>query len=224
MITATNITKTFTVGSIQTQILKGINFSVKQGEFVSIIGPSGSGKSTFLYQIGLLDHPTSGTITVDTKDTSAMTSNERTEIRLNDFGFVFQNYAILPELTALENVMFPSLMQGASHKEATLQATTILERVGLKDHMYKTPNQLSGGQQQRVSIARATARKPAVLFADEPTANLDTSFSEEVMEVFEMLHSEGQTIIMVTHELNYAKRAKRMVHLHDGMIIKDSSN
>lgn len=221
MITAKDITKTFVNGTLKTPVLKGIDLHIPSGEFVSIIGPSGSGKSTFLYQVGLLDHPTTGTIEIDGRETTTMSSRQRTKFRLDMFGFVFQDYAILPELTALENVMMPSLMAGKSFRAARREAADMLEAIGMADKLHNTPSKLSGGQQQRVSIARAAAAKPSILFADEPTANLDSINSKEVVEVFKQLNDMGQTIVMVTHESDLAQMSDRVVELYDGVIRSD---
>ena len=221
MIETKNLTRRFKNGDQETLVLKGIDFTAKDGEFIAIMGRSGAGKSTFLYQISLLDEPTGGEIIIDRRDTHRMSEHERMKFRLNKFGYVFQDYALLPELTALENVALPLLMQDKSRKEAYAQATQALERVGLGHRLHNLPSQLSGGEQQRVSISRAIAHNPAVLFADEPTANLDNESSETIMDIFVELHKGGQTIIMVTHEDQYAKLAERLVRLDDGKIISE---
>ncbi|GIW60373.1 MAG: ABC transporter [Patescibacteria group bacterium] len=202
-------------------MLKDINLVVPQGQYLAITGKSGSGKSTLLYQLGLLDHPTSGCITLDTENVCEMSSAARTRFRLTRLGYVFQDYALIPSLTALENVMVPLLMQGLNGNLARDQATEALARVGLEDRINNLPSQLSGGQQQRVSIARAIGHRPSILFADEPTANLDSETSELVLQSFQNLHAQGQTIVMVTHEQEYAKRAQRIITLSDGQIIQD---
>lgn len=221
MITAKNIKKIYSTGAIETVVLKGIDLQIDSGEFVAIIGPSGAGKSTLMYQLSLLDHPTSGQILIDNKDVTALNSQERTAFRLNWLGYVFQDYALLPELTALENVAVPMLMQGLSFSEANQKAITFLNKVGLSGKEESLPSQLSGGQQQRVSIARAIAHNPKILFADEPTANLDTETSKEILKVFLELHAQGQTIVMVTHEHEFAEMAGRIVELKDGKILSD---
>ena len=192
------------------------------GEFVAIMGRSGAGKSTFLYQISLLDEPTGGAITIDGHDTHRMSEEQRMRFRLNKFGYVFQDYALLPELTALENVALPLLMQGKTRRVAYAEAQQSLERVELGHRLHNLPSQLSGGEQQRDSISRAIAHKPAVLFADEPTANLDNESSSKVMDTFTELHKEGQTIIMVTHEEQYAALAERLVRMDDGRIVSET--
>ena len=183
------------------------------------MGRSGAGKSTLMYQISLLDEPTSGEIKIDDVDTHLMSPEEKTQFRLQKLGYVFQDYALIPELTALENVVLPLLMRGMGKKEAYLLAAESLEKVGLRDHIKQLPSQLSGGEQQRASIARAIAHKPDILFADEPTANLDNESSKTVMSLFLELHKEGQTIVMVTHEEQYGRMAEKIIRIDDGQII-----
>jgi putative ABC transport system ATP-binding protein len=221
LIEVKNLIKTFTDGDKETHVLKGINFSVEEKEFLAVMGRSGAGKSTFLYQMSLLDEPTSGEIKIFGKDTHKMSSDEKTIFRLNELGYVFQDYALLPDLTAVENVAVPLMMQGKTKPEAYVDAKFSLEMVGLGHRFDNLPSQLSGGEQQRVSIARALAHKPKILFADEPTANLDNESSRTVMELFKQIHKNGQTIIMVTHEEEYAKMAKRIVKMDDGRIVED---
>ncbi len=221
MIKATQLIKSFGKGELELTVLKNLNLEIADGEFVAIIGPSGAGKSTLLYQLSLLDKPTSGEVYLDNIKTSSMREAEKTAMRLNKLGYVFQDYALLPELSALENVALPMLMQGLSHTLATTKAEQALGRVGLEDKVTNLPSQLSGGQQQRVSIARAIAHHPHILFADEPTANLDSTSAMPVMETFLDLHRDGQTIIMVTHEEEYARLAKRIITLKDGLIKAD---
>lgn len=219
MIEAKNITKKFKIGATETTILKGINLTVASGEFVSIMGRSGAGKSTLLYQLGLLDHQNDGTIIINGVNTTNLSSNQRVHFRLMELGYVFQDYAILPELTAVENTMVPLLMQGYSQKQAKKIALEALEKMGLEHKKDNVPGQLSGGEQQRVSIARAIAHKPKILFADEPTANLDSETGLAVIKIFLELHKEGQTIIMVTHEPEYGNMTEQIIHLSDGQII-----
>lgn len=221
MIDITNLTRSFQDGERVTQVLKGITFSVKDGEFVAIRGRSGAGKSTLMYQLSLLDEPTDGDVCIDGHSTREMTQAEATHFRLTQFGYVFQDYALVPELTALENVALPLIMQGLWKAEANEKAADALARVGLGTHLGNLPSQLSGGEQQRVSIARAVAHRPHVLFADEPTANLDRESSTTVMKIFKELHEAGQTIIMVTHEEEYAHYAERVLTLDDGRVISD---
>jgi putative ABC transport system ATP-binding protein len=224
MIDVKNLMKSFKDGPIETQVLKGITFGIKDGEFIAIMGRSGAGKSTFLYQISLLDEPTSGEIWINGKEAHNMTDKDKMLFRLSEFGYVFQDYALLPELTALENVALPLLMQGLSRDAAYEKATLALTRVGLGHRLKNLPSQLSGGEQQRVSISRAIAHAPGVLFADEPTANLDKESSATVMQIFSELHKAGQTIIMVTHEEEFSMFAERVVKLDDGLIISDEKN
>lgn len=221
MIITKGLQRTFTSGSVETKVLKGIDFSADDGEFVAIMGRSGAGKSTLLYQLSLLDYPTSGTLTINGKDTHTMGETERVAFRLYNFGYVFQDYALLPELTAQENVALPLLMQGKSKKQAYKEALVALEKMGLGHRPNNLPSQLSGGEQQRVSIARSVAHNPHVLFADEPTANLDNESSKTVMDIFLELHEAGQTIIMVTHEEEFARLADRLVVIDDGRVMSE---
>lgn len=224
MIQVKNLVKTFIDGEIETKVLKGIDFKAENGEFIAIMGRSGAGKSTLLYQMSLLDEPTSGEIVIDGKDAHKMNSEEKTKFRLQNCGYVFQDYALLPELTALENVVLPILMQEGDKSESYGKAKRALARVGLSDRLNNLPGQLSGGEQQRVSIARAITHNPKILFADEPTANLDNESSAKIMEIFKELHGEGQTIIMVTHEEPYSKMAQKIVKIDDGRIIDVAIN
>lgn len=223
MIKASNIVKTYGTGQTAVTVLKHIDLEIYEGEFVAIIGPSGAGKSTLLYQLSLLDEPTSGEVYFEGGGTADLDQTEKTALRLHKMGFVFQDYALLPELNALENVALPMLMQGAGKGKAFERARVALGRLGLDDRKYNLPNQLSGGEQQRVSIARAIVHEPRVLFADEPTANLDSENSKRVMQTFLDLHKEGQTIVMVTHEEEYARAARRVISLKDGEIVADHS-
>ena len=224
MIKIKNLTKIFKTPAGDFVALKDLSFEVKTGQFLSIVGRSGSGKSTLLYQISLLDTPSSGSIVIDEQELTNLTSEEKTLFRLNNLGYVFQDYALIPTLSAKENVAVPLIMMGLSTNAAYEQAMESLEAVGLADKAENTPARLSGGQQQRVSIARAIVTKPKILFADEPTANLDIDSSDKVLKVFEKLNKEGLTIIMVTHEEEYAKRSDRVVTLSDGVILSDKKN
>lgn len=224
MIKIKNLTKTFIDGERRVNALRDITFNVPEGQFLTITGKSGSGKSTLLYQLGLLDIPTSGVIEIDNVDMINLNEGDRTLARLNDLGYIFQDYAIIPSLTALENTMVPLLMQGYSETEAKQIAIKALQKIDLGDRMDNLPSQLSGGQQQRVAIARAIAHNPKIIFADEPTANLDSETSDQVIKAFLDLNKEGQTIIMVTHEPEYAKMAHRTILLSDGEIISDIMN
>lgn len=224
MIQVTNLTKSYKSGESVLTVLKNLSLSVPKGQFLAITGRSGSGKSTLLYQLGLLDHPNTGDITIDGVDVSSLDKDARTTFRLNKLGYVFQDYALIPELSALENVLIPLLMQGGDRAIAEQDARKAMDRIGLSDKMNNLPSQLSGGQQQRVSIARAIAHNPQIIFADEPTANLDTETSDSVLKAFLDLHRQGQTIVMVTHEPEYAKMTDRIVVLSDGKIVEDSLN
>jgi putative ABC transport system ATP-binding protein len=224
MITIKNLVKKFGDGDREIIVLKGIDLEIKSGEYIALMGRSGAGKSTFLYQMSLLDEPTSGEIVIDGHKASDMSNSEKTEFRLTKLGYVFQDYALLPELTALENVAVPLIMQGLTTKEAYRKATIALEKVAISDKLHNLPSMLSGGQQQRVSIARAVAHEPEILFADEPTANLDNESSLRVMDIFDELHEAGQTIVMVTHEEEYGKRADKVIKLDDGRIVGEHVN
>lgn len=224
MIEAKQLTKTFKDGDRETRVLKAVDFTAGDGEFISIVGRSGAGKSTLLYQLSLLDDPTSGELYINGVNTHDMSARQKMSFRLNQFGYVFQDYALLPDLSSLENVALPLLMQNLSHTKAYAVANAALMKMGLEGRLGNLPSQLSGGEQQRVSIARAVAHQPSVLFADEPTANLDRESSATVMEIFKELHAAGQTIIMVTHEEEYAKLAEKTVRLDDGRIVSTTKN
>jgi putative ABC transport system ATP-binding protein len=216
--------KTFKSGDAEIHAVEDVTFVIPEGQFVAITGRSGSGKSTLLYQLGLLDLPTSGEIYVDGVESVGLAEDDRTRLRLHNLGYIFQDYAILPSLSAIENVMVPLLMQGVDESVARTRAAAALTRVGLGDRMNNLPSELSGGQQQRVSIARAIGHGPKIIFADEPTANLDSETSRSVLDTFLELNKEGQTIVMVTHEPEYAELADRIIILADGRIIQDKMN
>lgn len=221
MIQVKNLTKTYKNGPLETHVLKGINLSISSGEFVAIMGKSGAGKSTLMYQISLLDEPTTGEIIVDGEKVLELSNKERTKFRLDRLGYVFQDYALVPELTASENVLIPLLMKGQSMEQGKITALKALTEVGLSHREDNRPSQLSGGEQQRVSIARAIAENPKILFADEPTANLDSASGNHIIEVLRDLNKKGQTIVMVTHEKEYTLYCDRIIHLEDGKIVRE---
>ena len=219
IIEAKNLVRSFKDGANITKVLKGIDLNIKKGEFVAIMGRSGAGKSTTLYQLSLLDEPTSGTIRLMGQNTELLDNNDRTSFRLYNLGYVFQDYSLIPELTAVENVMLPLMMQGKDNDMSRNLAAKALTEVNLEHRLDNRPSELSGGEQQRVSIARAIAHGPQILFADEPTANLDTTSSDIVMEIFKKLNKEGLTIVMVTHEEEYIKVVDRVIRMQDGLIL-----
>ena len=216
-----NIYRTFGEGEALTKVLKGVNLKIYPGEFVAIMGPSGSGKSTLMYQIGLLDKPTSGEVYIKGEKTSEMDENKKAELRRKTIGFVFQQFNLIPTLTVLENVEIPMILQNLNEKERKKRAKEILKSLGLGERLNYYPTQLSGGEQQRVAIARSLANNPELILADEPTGNLDTKSGQNVMEILKELNKKGKTIIFVTHDPNLAKQAQRIVHIRDGEIIKD---
>ena len=219
IIEAKSITKSFHNGLREQTVLSNVSLSVLPGEFLIVMGRSGAGKSTLLYQMGLLDHPTSGTVIVEGKNTGLLDSDARTRFRLTELGYVFQDYALVPELTASENIILPLMMKGHTHSKALEMAISALTVVGIAGKLNNLPSQLSGGEQQRVSIARAIAGTPKILFADEPTANLDNESSQRVMDIFDELHNKGQTIVMVTHEEDFGKRANKIIKIDDGKVV-----
>ena len=221
MIELKNIKKTFTLGGESIKAIDDVTFRIEKGEFVSIIGPSGSGKSTLMNILGLLDVPDSGSYKLDGIDVSKAKENELATIRNNKIGFIFQQFNLLGKMTALENVEIPLIYQGKSNEEAKKIAQELLEKVGLKGRENHVPNQLSGGQQQRVAIARALACNPEIILADEPTGALDSKTSVDIMNELESLNNKGQTIIIITHDINVAKRAKRMVKIADGKLYEE---
>ena len=218
ILTMRDIVKCYQMGEEEQMILKHIDFSMCRGEFVSILGPSGSGKSTMMNIIGCLDVPTSGSYILSGQDTSDMDEEELAHIRNREIGFIFQSFQLLPRLNALENVERPLVYAGVSPSERRRRAKAVLERVGLENKMKNYPNQLSGGQQQRVAIARAVVTEPTILLADEPTGALDQATGRQVMQLFRQLHDEGRTIIMITHDVNIAANAQRIVHILDGRL------
>jgi putative ABC transport system ATP-binding protein len=213
-----NITKVYTGADVGTTALKGIDLVVKKGDFVAITGRSGSGKSTLMHVIGLLDIPTTGTYFLNGTDVSNLGEDELAFQRNKEIGFVFQQFNLLPKLTALENTILPAIYAGTNQKERTEKAVEFLTELGLEDHLNKRPNQMSGGQQQRVAIARALMNNPELILADEPTGNLDTKSGDDVINTLKQLNKEGKTIVLITHEHEIALQAKKILHLEDGML------
>jgi putative ABC transport system ATP-binding protein len=215
------IRRDFPLGSQVVKVLKGIDLSIKKNEYVALMGPSGSGKSTLMNLLGCLDTPTSGEYTLNSQAVSSLNDNELAEIRNKEIGFVFQTFNLLPRSTALENVSLPLVYAGLAAADRNKRATEVLTQVGLSDRMDHRPNQLSGGQRQRVAVARALVNSPSIILADEPTGNLDSKTSVEIMRLFEEIHNNGNTIILVTHEEDIAQNAKRIIRLRDGQIETD---
>jgi putative ABC transport system ATP-binding protein len=218
------ISRTYIMGTEKVQALKSITISIDRGEYVAFMGPSGSGKSTLMNIVGCLDTPTSGTYILNGHDVSDLSENELAEIRNKEIGFVFQTFNLLPRNTALENVALPLIYAGYSKYDRLEKAMQVLQSVGLGDRAKHRPNELSGGQRQRVAIARALVNNPSIILADEPTGNLDTKTSHEIMGLFDELHKQGNTIIMVTHEEDIARHAHRIIRLRDGLIESDTMN
>lgn len=215
------ITRDFPLGNEVVKVLKGIDLDIDRGEYVAIMGPSGSGKSTLMNLLGCLDTPTSGTYILNGKDASQMGDDELAEIRNKEIGFVFQTFNLLPRTTALENVALPMIYAGYSKTDRKKRAEEVLTNVGLGDRMDHKPNQLSGGQRQRVAVGRALVNKPSIILADEPTGNLDSKTSLEIMNLFDEIHAAGNTVILVTHEEEVAEHAHRIIRLRDGIIESD---
>jgi putative ABC transport system ATP-binding protein len=213
-----NICKTYYTGKVSFEALKNINLEIKRGEYVAILGPSGSGKSTLMQVIGCLLTPTSGDYILAGKNVSKLTRNELAKVRNNQIGFVFQSFNLLAQTSLLDNVALPLLYQGISAGERHARAKELLDKLGLGKHLDHLPNELSGGQQQRVAIARALVNNPDVILADEPTGNLDSKSGQDVVSLFEQFAALGKTVILVTHDLKLAERAKRMINIHDGEI------
>ncbi|MEL6142618.1 MAG: ABC transporter ATP-binding protein [Bacteroidota bacterium] len=216
--------KTYVMGSTQVHALRGIDLEIKANEYVALMGPSGSGKSTLMNLLGCLDSPTAGTYLLDASDVSRMSDSELADVRNRKIGFVFQTFNLLPRLTALENVALPLVYSGVARKYREERAFDVLSSVGLGDRTDHKPNELSGGQRQRVAIARALVNKPSIILADEPTGNLDTKTSIEIMEIFEQIHDAGNTVILVTHEPDISEHAHRIVRLRDGEVESDLRN
>jgi putative ABC transport system ATP-binding protein len=217
-----NITRDFPLGQEIIKVLKGIDLDIERGEYVAFMGPSGSGKSTLMNLLGCLDTPTSGKYTLNGNDVSQMSDDDLAEIRNKEIGFVFQTFNLLPRTTALENVALPMVYAGATKPERTARAQEVLTDVGLADRMDHKPNQLSGGQRQRVAVGRALVNKPSIILADEPTGNLDSKTSLEIMNLFDDIHAAGNTVILVTHEEDIAAHAHRIIRLRDGIIESDN--
>ncbi len=217
-----NVTRMYTIGKVETQALRGVNLTIESGEFTALVGPSGSGKTTLLQLIGCLDQPSSGRVSINGKDVSALNRDQRADMRRGTLGFIFQFYALIPTLSAYENIEMPLLLTGQSATQRRDRVKQLLESVGLADRANNRPDQMSGGQQQRVAIARALATQPSLILADEPTANLDSSNGEQVMEIMAKLNNEtGVTFVFATHDPRVIKYAKRVVTLSDGLITAD---
>ncbi|WP_035647912.1 ABC transporter ATP-binding protein [Flavobacterium sp. ASV13] len=222
LIKITDIKRNFVLGNEIVYVLKGINLEINKGEYVALMGPSGSGKSTLMNLLGCLDTPTSGRYILNEKDVSQMRDDELAEIRNKEIGFVFQTFNLLPRTTALDNVALPMIYAGHGKSERIARATEVLTQVNLADRMDHQPNQLSGGQRQRVAVARALVNKPSIILADEPTGNLDSKTSVEIMKLFGDIHAQGNTVILVTHEEDIAAYAHRVIRLRDGVIESDT--
>jgi putative ABC transport system ATP-binding protein len=219
-----SIRKNYFLGKHVIEVLKGISLDIAKNEYVALMGPSGSGKSTLMNILGCLDTPTSGTYVLNGQDVSKMTDNALAEVRNKEIGFVFQQFNLLPRLTAVENVALPLVYAGVPKKQRTQKALEVLEKVNLADRSHHKPNEMSGGQNQRVAIARALVNDPSIILADEPTGNLDSKTSHEIMDIFGKIHSGGNTVVLVTHEEDIANHAHRIIRLRDGVIETDKRN
>jgi putative ABC transport system ATP-binding protein len=224
LISIKNLNKTYIMGAEKVEALKDVTLQIKKNEYVALMGPSGSGKSTLMNLLGCLDSPTSGEYWLNGTEVSTMDDGELAEVRNRQIGFVFQTFNLLPRLSALENVALPLVYAGIDREERLEKARKTLEAVGLGDRVKHKPNELSGGQRQRVAVARALVNDPAIILADEPTGNLDTKTSEEIMALFEQIHKAGNTVILVTHELDISLHAHRIVRMRDGLIESDQPN
>lgn len=219
-----DIIRDFPLGQEIVHVLKGIDLDIERGEYVALMGPSGSGKSTLMNLLGCLDTPTAGSYLLNGKDVSSMSDDQLAEIRNTEIGFVFQTFNLLPRTTALDNVALPMIYAGASKSARVKRAEEVLTDVGLADRMDHKPNQLSGGQRQRVAVGRALVNKPSIILADEPTGNLDSKTSVEIMKLFDDIHAAGNTVILVTHEEEIAEHAHRVIRLRDGVVESDKRN
>lgn len=224
VIKTSHLSKVYKTEALETVALDDISFQIDKGEFVAIMGPSGSGKSTLMHILGALDLPTSGEYLLDGENVSTLSDDELAEIRNRKIGFVFQAYNLLPRTTALKNTILPMMYAGVPQKGRQATAKKYLELIGLGNRLFHTSNQLSGGQQQRVAIARALVLSPSLILADEPTGNIASVQAEEIMAIFQKLNDEGHTIVMITHEPDVAKHAKRIIHIRDGKIVDDSTH
>ena len=221
----TDVTKKYKIGEVETNALKGVSLTIESGEFAALVGPSGSGKTTLLQLIGCLDQPHCGQVVINGLEATSLNRNKRADLRKEEIGFVFQFFALIPTLTAYENVEMPLLLNGTSPAERKKRVTQLLESIGMTDRAHHRPAQLSGGQQQRVAVARALATNPKIILADEPTANLDTENGKQVMEIMKKLNEEtGVTFVFATHDPRVFNYAKRIVTLQDGLIVKDSKS
>jgi putative ABC transport system ATP-binding protein len=220
-----NVTRSYKIGKLETQALRGVNLSIEDGEFTALVGPSGSGKTTLLQMIGCLDQPTSGHVYINNKDVTSLNRNQRADMRRGTIGFIFQFFALIPTLTAYENVEMPLLLNGHTPKERKERVMELLKAIDLTDRANNRPDQLSGGQQQRIAVARALASNPKLILADEPTANLDTTNGQQVMEIMKKLNKEtGVTFVFATHDPRVIGYAQRVVTLQDGLITKDNKS
>ncbi|MDD2921634.1 MAG: ABC transporter ATP-binding protein [Anaerolineales bacterium] len=218
-----NATRVFKIGQMETHALRGVELSIQSGEFTALVGPSGSGKTTLLQLIGLLDQPTTGSVSINGKEATRLTRNQRADLRRGAIGFIFQFFALIPTLTAYENVEMPLLLNGMKPAERKIRVNEMMAAVGLMDRAHHRPDQLSGGQQQRVAVARALSINPSLVLADEPTANLDTENGKQVMDIMQKLNKEtGVTFVFATHDPRVISYAKRVVTLEDGLIVKDA--
>jgi putative ABC transport system ATP-binding protein len=219
-----DIVRNFKLGQEEVKVLKGIDLDIKRGDYVAFMGPSGSGKSTFMNLLGCLDTPTSGSYRLNGTDVSSLSDDQLADIRNTEIGFVFQTFNLLPRTTALDNVALPMIYAGKSKRERADRASEVLTSVGLADRMDHKPNQLSGGQRQRVAVGRALVNDPSIILADEPTGNLDSKTGVEIMALFDKIHANGNTVILVTHEEDIAEHAHRVIRLRDGVIESDTRN